>query len=102
MTPPEYALFIALGYGITVPPSQLPHVAYCEDPDPSGPTEEECRVALAACLKKGWLQIIDETALERIEKELHDGGFLRPFNGLPAVGAVDFTTAGAELRHRLT
>lgn len=62
-------------------------------------TEEECRAALAACLAKGWLQVIDEPALTQITDELHQSGFIGPIYGLPPVGGVDFTHAGAELWH---
>src|SRR5262249_14475840 len=61
-------------------------------------TEEECRAALAVCLAKGWLQILDEPALAKIAEELREGKFLGPIYGrLPEPGCVDFTTAGAEL-----
>jgi hypothetical protein len=99
VTPPEYALFNAVHYGITVSPASLLAAAEAEDYNPSGPvvTEEQCRLALAACLAKGWLQIIDETALANIIDELRRGRFFGPIYGLPPVGGVDFTAAGAAL-----
>jgi hypothetical protein len=103
VTRPESILFTAMYYGLTVAPSHLPSVAAREDYNPSGPTvtEEECRVALAACLGKGWLQVIDEAALAKIVAELRDGGVVGPVYGLPDLGGVDFTPAGAELWHRI-
>ncbi|HEX4610001.1 MAG TPA: hypothetical protein VH092_17545, partial [Urbifossiella sp.] len=104
VTRPESALFTALHYGFTIPPSDLPGRAAREDYNPRGPTatEAECRVALADCLAKGWVQVLDEPALARIADELRRGGFLGPiYGGLPEAGCVDFTEAGADLSRRL-
>lgn len=103
MTRPEEALFTAIYYGFTVPPSYLPARAAQEDYNPEGRTvtEEECQAALQACLGKGWLQIIDEAALSKISEILRSGQVLGPIYRLPEVGGVDFTDAGADLWHRL-
>jgi hypothetical protein len=103
MTRADSALFTAVHYGITVSPSCLPDVAVREDYNPIGPTvtEEECRLGLAACLAKGWLQIIDEPALAIIAGELQKNSVLGPiYGGLPALGSVDFTEVGVELWER--
>jgi hypothetical protein len=99
ITRAESALFTAIYYGCTVPPAELPRVAVMEDywEDGSTVTEDECGAALTACLAKGWLQIIDAQTLARIVEELQQGRVLGPIYGLPAVGAVDFTAAGAAL-----
>jgi hypothetical protein len=71
-----------------------------EDYNPNGPvvTEEECRAALGACLAKGWLQVVDEPARAKIADLLRVGGVIGPiYGGLPEVGCVDFTDAGADL-----
>jgi hypothetical protein len=82
-------------------PALVTSYAACPDYSLAGPvTKGECQVALAACLAKGWLQVIDEAALARIADELREGRFLGPVYGLPEVGGVDFTGAGAELWHR--
>ena len=104
VTRPESALFTALYYGFTVPSSHLPSRAAQEDYNPNGPrvTEEECRVALADCLAKGWVQVIDESARLRIADELQKGRVLGPiYGGLPDSGCVDFTNFGANLWRRL-
>jgi hypothetical protein len=102
VTHPEYALFTALHYGLTKVPSVLPTQAVLEYYGPGGRvTEEECRAAQAACLAKGWLQLIDDSALAKIVNELHEGGVLGPIYGLPEVGCVDFTPAGAALWQRI-
>jgi hypothetical protein len=65
-------------------------------------TEGECRIALAGCLAKGWLQTIDEFERARIAADLLSGGVLGPiYGGLPEVGCVDFTDSGADLWRRL-
>jgi hypothetical protein len=102
VTRPEDALFTAIYYGLNLSPADLPATAVREHYSPNSPvTEEECRAALAACLAKGWLQVIDESALARITGELRAGRFLGPIYHLPPVGGVDFTPAGAELWHCL-
>jgi hypothetical protein len=102
LTPPEAALFVAVYHGLTAPPANMPSIAAAEDYNPDGAkvTEEECRVALAACFAKGWLRVLDDAALARIVDELRAGGFLGPIYGLPEVEGVDFTPAGAELWQR--
>jgi hypothetical protein len=65
-------------------------------------TEADGRVALADCLAKGWVQVLDEPTLARIRAGLRTGGVLGPIcGGLPEVGHVDFTEAGVALFHRL-
>jgi hypothetical protein len=82
-------------------PALVTSYAACPDYSLAGPvTKEESRAALAACLAKGWLQVIGEAALARIADELREGRFLGPVYGLPEVGGVDFTGAGPELWHR--
>lgn len=66
-------------------------------------SELECSAALADCLAKGLLQVIDEGAIAGIASALSDGGYLGPIYGrLPEVGAVDFTCAGAELWQQIS
>jgi hypothetical protein len=103
LTPPDFALFNAVHYGSTPSPDSLPAIAAREDynPDGSVATEGECQIALAACLAKGWVQVIDETALAKIAHELREGRFVGPIYGLPEIGGVDFTRAGADLWRRL-
>jgi hypothetical protein len=104
VTRPTSALFTALYYGFTLLPSKLPMRAVMEDYNPDGPlvTEEECQVALNDCLARGWLQVVSEAARLRIADRLHDGGVLGPiYGGLPEVGCVDFTDAGAELLRQI-
>jgi hypothetical protein len=102
VTPAETALFTTIHYGITISPSDLPSAAVREWYGGDPVTEKECRDALAACLAKNWLQIIDEMEIARITDELCTGGFSGPiYGGLPSIGCVDFTHAGAELWHRL-
>jgi len=99
ITRAESALFTAIYYGCTVPPAELPRVAVMEDywEDGSRVTEDECRAALTDCLARGWLQVIDAETLAGIVEELKQGRVLGPIYGLPCVGAVDFTHAGAKL-----
>ncbi len=104
VTPSENALFAALYYGFTIPPSDFVRRAVYEDCNPTGEiTEEECQGALADCLAKCWLQVIDEPARTRINDELRQGRVLGPiYGGLPEVGSVDFTESGADLLRRLS
>jgi hypothetical protein len=103
VSPAEAALFNVIHYGLTNSPDVLPSTAASPDYALAGPsTEEERRDGLAACLARGWLQVIDEPARARIAAELRDGGFLGPIYGLPDIGGVDFTLAGAELWRRIS
>ena len=98
VTPPEAALFNVVHFGITVPPTDLPFRSAIPDYSPAGPvTKVECQAALADCLAKGWLQVIDEAALAKIAHELREGRWVGPIYGFPDVGVVEFTHAGAEL-----
>jgi hypothetical protein len=102
LTPADVAIFTTLHYGYTVSPSDMPAAAFSEARGAGDPvTEEECQAALASCLAKGLLQVIDDLTLAKIVGELRDGGILGPIYHLPWVGGVDFTPAGAELWHRL-
>lgn len=103
LTPAEGALFIAIYYGLTIPPADLPLRAVREDCNPSAVvTEADCQVALTGCLAKGWLQVIDEPARTRIADELRKDLVIGPiYNGITDVGCVDFTDAGADLWKRL-
>jgi len=99
-TSPELALFNVVHYGLTMPTGGLPSTAARKDYSRGLATEAECRAALAACLAKGWLQLIDEAALGGIVDELRKGRFLGPIYGLPGVGGIDFTETGAALWRR--
>jgi hypothetical protein len=102
VTAPESALLCVLHYGMTAPPEDLPRRAAGENYSLGGPnTVEECRAALDACLAKGWVQVIDEEALEAIRDELHREQVVGPIYRLPEVGDVDFTRRGADLWQRL-
>jgi hypothetical protein len=103
ITPPEAALFHVVHYGMTASPTSLPSAAACPDYSLVEPVREpECQAALTACLARGWLQVIDEPVLAKIVDELREGQFLGPIYGLPEVGGVDFTHAGAVLWRRLS
>jgi hypothetical protein len=102
VTPAEAALFNVVHYGICVPPEDLPLRAASPDYSLAGPvTIEQCRSALAGCLARGWLQVIDDDALRRIAAEIREAGLLGPVYGMPPDGSVDFTSAGAAVWHRL-
>src|SRR5206468_1068541 len=98
----EWLLLSALGhYGRRNSPSEFCYYVAGESPHLGGQvTEEECQAALVDCISKGWLQVIDEPALAKIADELREGGILGPVGGLPWVGMLDFTSAGAELWQR--
>jgi hypothetical protein len=99
----ESAIFTVIHYGLTFPAEDMPRQAAAEDyaPEDRFVTEAECRIALDACLAKGWVQILDQRILARITADLHAGGFLGPIYGMPDAGCVDFTETGAELWRRL-
>jgi hypothetical protein len=103
LTHPDHALFITIHYGIHSSRERLPDLAkrkYNADGEDLV-TEEECRVALAGCLERGWLQVMTEQALAEITAELRRDGVIGPVYGLPPIGGVDFTRKGAELWLRL-
>jgi hypothetical protein len=95
---PEYALMIAVNYG-TVPASSLPARAAPESAD--SVSEQDLVTAIKDCIAKGWLQIIDEFALQKIVKELRERNCIGPIYGLPTPGHVDFTSSGAEIWHAI-
>ena len=98
VTPDEDSLFTVIQYGIRVEPEVLPRIAAGECyRSGDSVSEESCRAALAACLSKGWLQVLDDAALADIAARLHAGGVLGPVYDLPEVGQVDFTATGAGL-----
>lgn len=102
VTPDEASLFIVIQYGIGAEPEDLPrHAAADVYRLSDSVSEESCRGALAACLAKGWLQVIDDAALAEIAARLRAGCVLGPVYGLPSVGKVDFTQAGADLWVRI-
>jgi hypothetical protein len=97
VTPAEASLFNVLHFGLTVPPSDLCRRASFRDYSVGGTvTEEENLTALADCLSKGWLQVIDLAALLRIQDDVRRDGLFGPVYGYPPLGGVDFTHAGAE------
>lgn len=98
VTAPEASLFHVLHFGLTLEPAALADRASWRDYTLAGPSsEEDCRAALAACLEKGWLQVIDESVLAAISDELRQEQILGPIYGLPCPREVDFTVAGADL-----
>ena len=102
VTRDEASLFIIINYGMAGDPEDLPRSAAGECYRyGDSVTEESCRAALAACLAKGWLQVIDDAALADIAARLHAGNFIGPINGPPRVGKVDFTAVGAAFWQRI-
>ena len=100
VTYPALALLGKVGYGAVCDAEQLPSSClYCSDDTPV--TEAECRTALADCITRGWLRIIDATALRTIADELRHAGILGPIYGLPSLDVVDFTPTGAAVWQRL-
>jgi hypothetical protein len=94
---PTGALFGEINYG-SRDPERLSHgcESCCYEPVP----EAECRVALEECLRRGWLQLIDQPALARIVNDLRRTGTYGPVGGLPHLGTVDFTAEGAAVWQR--
>ena len=95
LTPAQGAVLLCLNYGIFASPDSLPQIAtsdlYGEDL-----TVEETQLALQQCLNWGWARLIDEPGIARIADELRTQKIFGPIYGMPHVGCVDFTTAGAE------
>jgi hypothetical protein len=95
LTPAEDALFRVVGCGITLSPLDLAGFAAGEFHGKLQTTTEERRSALDVLLAEGWLQVIDSAARTAIAAELHQQRVAGPIYGLPTVGGVDFTPAGA-------
>jgi hypothetical protein len=103
VTPAEASLFHVIHYGMNFPPDELPGWAATDCYSLGGlSTPADCRAALTDCLRKGWLQVIDESALTKIADDIRAGGILGPIYGFPAVGEVDFTWSGAELWQKIS
>lgn len=62
--------------------------------------KSDCLCALEECLRRGWLQLIDQAALARIVSDLRRTGTYGPLGGLPHLGTVDFTSEGATVWQR--
>ncbi len=102
VSPAEDALFTVIYYGMPASPSDMPALAVREYYSRTDTvTEEECRAALASSLQQGWLQMVDQQRLAKIADELREGQYLGPVYGIPFLGQVDFTPAGAERWHKL-
>src|SRR5947209_4271435 len=107
LTLAEAALFNVVHFGLNNAPAFVAEDAARPDyalggpaTDPGGPLPpEDCRLAMADCLAKGWLRVIDEAALAGILDDLRGDGFPAPvwLPWLPWEGGVDFTPAGADL-----
>lgn len=97
ITPAEASLFNVIHFGLTVPPADLcKRAAYPDYSIGSRLTPAENRAALDRCIEKGWLQVIDDAVLGKIEVDIQREGLVGPIYGFPAPGGVDFTEVGAE------
>jgi hypothetical protein len=94
LTPAEAALFYRIHFHAW-PASDLPGA--CEEYSGGRATTADGEAALAECLAKGWLQVIDEAALATITKDVRAAGLIGPIYGLPKLGDVDFTPVGAAI-----
>ncbi len=66
-------------------------------------SDEESRAALDACLRYGWLRIVDQYAFDEIEEQLRDdtAALLVPGEAHRRLGEIDFTPQGATLYRML-
>jgi hypothetical protein len=96
LTPAEAALFYRVHFSAW-PASDLPATAAKECYSGGRATTADCEAALADCLAKGWLQVIDEAALATIINDVRAAGLIGPLHDLPDLGDVDFTPAGAAI-----
>lgn len=94
LTPAETALFRRLHFH-SWPASDLPGA--CEEYSGGRATAADGEAALAECLARGWLQVIDEAALAAISQDVRAAGLIGPIYGLPKLGDVDFTPVGAAI-----
>jgi hypothetical protein len=102
MSAPESALLSLVHYGACAPPSDLPRLAAGDTYSWGEPTTvEQCQDALAACLARGWLRVVDDATLQQFQAGVHGEGLLGPVYGWPPVGGVDFTPAGVAMWQRL-
>lgn len=95
LTPAERALFNKIHFG-GWPAPDLPATAARSYSDGRA-TPAECEAALADCLAKGWLQVIDEAALTAISNDVRAAGLIGPVYSMPDRGDVDFTPLGAAI-----
>jgi hypothetical protein len=66
-------------------------------------TEDELRDGLEACLRHGWLGIVDKAFMAEIETLLRDQPTLMPVTGsLGLCDYIDFTPTGADLYRTLS
>ncbi len=96
LTPAQAALFCRIHFSAW-PASDLPATAAHEWYSGGRATTADCEAALAECLARGWLQVIDEAALAAILDDVRAAGLIGPLHDLPDLGDVDFTPVGAAI-----
>lgn len=97
LTPAHAVLFNIVSYGLVVESQDLCERATIEDYAVCGATTvSQAQAALADCFSKGWLRIVDASALQELRTEIRNANLIGPVYGFPNVGGVDFTHAGAE------
>jgi hypothetical protein len=96
LTPAEEALLNRIHFG-SWPASSLPATAAHEWYSGGRATAADCEAALAECLARGWLQVIDEAALATIINDARAAELIGPLYPLPDLGEVDFTPVGAAI-----
>lgn len=58
---------------------------------------EDATAALEDCLERGWLTLVTEDHLARVENVVSQRSTFDPIDGYPKLGDVDFSIEGAEL-----
>lgn len=103
LTPSEASLFNVLHFGLTLRPSDLCRRAAFGDYSIGHPVSAETHcVTLDACLEKGWLQYVDQAALDHIKEEIGREQIVGPIYGMPNIGVIDFTHKGAAKWERIS
>jgi hypothetical protein len=82
-----------------VPDQEVANSVVClSEGDPRGSVSlAECRQALKRCLAREWLMRVEKVHLDMIELVLKKSPAIGPIYGLPSIGDIDFTPAGARL-----
>ncbi len=100
----EWLLLAAMERGWYRLASKLPRLAAEGAEQHFGVTasEDECRSGLEACLRNGWLRVVDQRAVDEVEALLRDDPADMPVAGEAAGwGKIDFTPCGAALYRML-
>src|SRR5262245_22364001 len=94
----EFAVLCCVGT-YPLPSTSVPLLAWSYwEGDSRGKLEkDQCAEAVKSCLAKGCIRVVDAPSIEEYKHIVNKEAAIGPIYGLPVVGDIDFTPAGATL-----